>query len=373
MEFLADTLVKIAPLDKSAIAIAEKRLDSLPNLAKNLGRLKNMVMQYIGITGKIQPAIPRKNMILACADHGVAELGLSAYPVETTFQMAKNYLISQGAGANAMAKFAGADIMVVDMGINHDMSDVPGLIHHKIAWGTKNFTQGPAMRRVEAVLAIETGIKIVNDQVEHGYRCFSLGEMGIANTTASACIAAVLAGLSPEEATGRGTGISDSRLKIKIEAVRQALAVNKPEPDDAIDILAKVGGFEIGALAGVILGAAANRCMVVVDGFNASAAALIANSLHPLVKSYMLASHLSAEPAHGNMLDTLGIKPCIDMGLRLGEGSGASLAMNLLDVAIKIYNKVATQNEDLYENGKSLLTIEEGKRARRYNTRDQIT
>ncbi|MBP2645933.1 MAG: cobT 2 [Firmicutes bacterium] len=345
MEFLAQTLAQIAPLNREAMMAARARMDSWAIPVRSIGRLEDIIQQYIGITGRLSPVIPQKSMILACADHGVAKLGISAYPIETTYQMTRNYLVAKGAGANAMANFAGADLVVLDMGIAHDMSDVPGLQHYKIAWGTWDFTQGPAMRRSDAVQAIETGIKAVNAQVEKGYRCFSLGEMGIGNTTPSACIVAAFAGLTPEEATGRGTGISDHRLQVKLDVVRKALQVNKPEADDGIDVLAKVGGFEIGALAGVILGAAANRCVVVLDGFNAGAAALIAHALHPLARDYMMASHFSAEPAHRKMLDILGLEAYIDMGLRLGEGSGASLAMNILDAAITLYNTMAVPKE----------------------------
>ncbi|MBP2653694.1 MAG: nicotinate-nucleotide/dimethylbenzimidazole phosphoribosyltransferase [Firmicutes bacterium] len=342
---LAETLSEIAPLDAAVMQVVEKRFDNLSKLQGSLGRLEDMVVQYAGIIGDERPSIPRKCMVLACADHGVAKLGISAYPVETTMQMTRNYLVSKGAGANAMAKFSKADMVVIDMGIAGDMSDVPGLLHHKIAWGTKNFTEGPAMTRTEAISAIETGITVVDELVERGYRCFSLGEMGIGNTTSSAAITAAFEGLTPKEATGRGTGISDRRMRVKIAAVRQALAINNPDPEDGIDILAKVGGFELGALAGVILAAAAKRCIVVIDGFNATAAGLIANSLSPLCKGFMLASHLSAEPAHAKMLRVLGLEAYIDMGLRLGEGAGASLAMHLLDISIKMNDDMVKCSE----------------------------
>lgn len=342
MKLLQETLGKIGPLDTAVMEKVQVRLNNLTKPLGSLGRLEDMVRQYAGIAREERPAVPQKCMVLTSADHGVAKLGVSAYPIETTIHMTRNYLLSQGAGANALAKFCKADMVVVDMGVAGDLSDVPGLLHRKIAWGTNNFTEGPAMTREQAVRALEIGIEVVNEKVKEGYRCFSLGEMGIGNTTSSAAIVAAFAGLSPERATGRGTGISDSRMQVKIDAVRQALAVNKPDPADGIDVLAKVGGFEIGGLAGVILGAAANRCMVVIDGFNASAAGLIANALASESKHYMLASHLSAEPAHNKMLELLGLEAYIDMGLRLGEATGASLAMDLLDVSIKMFNEMAT-------------------------------
>ncbi len=342
MKLLKETLASIVPLDDGVMVKVQVRLDSLTKPPGSLGRLEDIVRQYAGVTGEERPVIPRKCMVLAAADHGVARLGLSAYPIETTIHMTRNYLLSQGAGANALAKFCGADMAVVDMGVAGDLSDVPGLWHRKIAHGTADFTQGPAMSREQATQALETGIEIVADRVANGYRCFSIGEMGIGNTTSSAAVVAAFTGITPEQATGRGTGISDSRMAIKIDAVRRGLAVNRPDRTDGLDILAKVGGFEIGALAGVILGAAAHRCLVVIDGFNASAAALIATSLAADAREYLLASHLSAEPAHTQMLEYLGLEAYIDMGLRLGEATGASLAMNLLDAAIKMLDEMAT-------------------------------
>lgn len=345
MNLLTKTLSRIKPLDDVTMAKVQSRLDNLTKPPGSLGRLEDMVRQYAGVTGEERPAIPAKCMVLMSADHGVAKLGVSAYPIETTIHMTRNYLLSQGAGANALAKFCGADMVVVDMGVTGDLTDVPGLWHRKIACGTADFTRGPAMSREQAVQALETGIEVAVDRAHKGYRCFSLGEMGIGNTTSSAAIVAAFAGLTPEQATGRGTGISDSRLAVKVEAVRTGLAVNRPDPKGGIDVLSKVGGFEIGGLAGVILGAAAERCLVVIDGFNASAAALIATALAPEVKNYLLASHLSAEPAHNKMLEMLGLEAYIDMGLRLGEATGASLAMSLLDVSIKMLTEMATFSE----------------------------
>ncbi|MDR3589498.1 MAG: nicotinate-nucleotide--dimethylbenzimidazole phosphoribosyltransferase [Negativicutes bacterium] len=345
MSLLQETLAKIGPLDEAVMEKVQNRLDALTKPAGSLGRLEDMVRQYAGITGEERPEIPGKCMVLMAADHGIAELGVSAYPVETTVHMTRNYLSAKGAGANALANYCGADMAVVDMGVAASVGELPGLWRRKIGPGTRNFTLGPAMTRQQAVQAVETGIEVVNEMVEKGYRCFSLGEMGIGNTTSSAAIVAAFAGIDPEQATGRGTGISDSRLQVKIDAVRRGLAVNRPNPADGLDVLAKVGGFEIGGLAGVILGAAANRALVVIDGFNASAAGLIANALQPLCKYYMLASHLSAEPAHNKMLDLLGLTAYIDMGLRLGEATGASLAMDLLDVSLKVLAEMATFEE----------------------------
>jgi nicotinate-nucleotide--dimethylbenzimidazole phosphoribosyltransferase len=256
--------------------------------------------------------------------------------------MTANYLIAKGASANAFANYCGADMVVADMGVAGDLSHVPGLWQRKIAYGTQDFTQGPAMSREQAIQAIETGIEIVNDRVKLGYNSFSLGEMGIGNTTASAAIVAAFTGFTPERVTGRGTGISDQRMVVKVNAVRRALEVNNPDAADGIDVLAKVGGFEIGALAGVVLGAAANKCAVIIDGLNTTAAALIANAIHPMSKDYMFASHLSGEPAHILALRFLNLEACVDMGVRLGEAIGASVVVDMLTISVKMVNNMAT-------------------------------
>ena len=342
MSLLQETLLKISELDKKVMDKVQARIDSLIIPKGDLGRLESMVRQYAGITQQAQPEIPRNCMVITAADHGVAKLGISAYPVETTIHMTANYLISKGASANAFANFCGADMVVVDMGVAGDLSHVPGLLHRKIAYGTQDFTKGPAMTRQQAVQAIETGIQVVNEQAKQGYTCFSLGEMGIGNTTSSAAIVAAFTGLTPKQVTGRGTGISDSRMKVKINVVRLGLEINKPNSEDGIDVLAKVGGFEIGALAGVILGCAANRCGVVIDGLNTTAAALIANAIHPVSKQYMFASHLSGEPAHIVALRFLKLEACLDMGVRLGEAIGASMVMDMLAVSTKMLKTMAT-------------------------------
>ncbi|SDF07389.1 nicotinate-nucleotide--dimethylbenzimidazole phosphoribosyltransferase [Sporomusa acidovorans] len=340
MTLLQETLAKIAASDAAVKEQVRARLANVLQSTGSLGRLEDMVEQYAGITGELNPMLPKPCTVVASADHGVARRLVSAYPIETTIHMTVNYLVSKGASANAFANFCGADMVVVDMGVAGDLSHVPGLWHRKIAYGTQDFTQGPAMTREQAVQAVETGIEIVNDRVKHGYRCFCLGEMGIGNTTASATIVGAFTGLSPEKVTGRGTGISDSRLQAKINIVGQALAVNQPNPADGLDVLAKVGGFELGALAGVILGSAANRCPVVIDGLNTTAAALIANAIHPLCQEYMFASHLSGEPAHIIALRQLHLEACLELGVRLGEGIGASMVVDMLYLVIKLLNNL---------------------------------
>jgi nicotinate-nucleotide--dimethylbenzimidazole phosphoribosyltransferase len=342
MSLLQETLQKIVLPDAVTMEKVQSRLDSLIKPQGSLGRLESMVKQYAGIVGQVHPELPRTCMVITCADHGVARQGISAYPIETTLGMTANYLIAKGASANAFANYCGADMVVADMGVAGDLSHVPGLLQRKIAYGTEDFTQGPAMTREQAIQAIETGIEIVNDRVKLGYNSFSLGEMGIGNTTASAAIVSAFTGFTPEQVTGRGTGISDQRMIVKINAVRRGLEVNKPDRQDGIDVLAKVGGFEIGALTGVVLGAAANKCAVIIDGLNTTAAALIANAIHPICKDYMFASHLSGEPAHILALRFLNLEACVDMGVRLGEAIGASVVVDMLTISVKMVNNMKT-------------------------------
>ena len=308
---------------------------------KQYGRLVNMVAQYGAATNQKNVTIPKPCMIIASADHGVADMGVSAYPKETTVGMTQNYLIPKGAGANSLANYCGATMEVIDMGIDADMSWVPGLRSHKLGMGTKNFVEEPAMTREQAIEGIETGIKLVQEKMANGYNVFLVGEMGISNTTASALMTAKFAGLTAEEATGRGTNISDERLKLKQHIVHDVLVKYQDIPkDDAIGILATVGGFEFTCIVGVILGAAAHHGMVIIDGFNTSACALVAKTLVPASMDYVMASHLSAEKAAKSSLQNLGLEAYVDLGLCLGEASGGSVQMGMLDLAVHMYKSV---------------------------------
>ena len=348
MEQLNEILSKISVPEAAIAEQVEKNMRRISFPAEKLGLLSHMICRYSSITGSVVPALPRCSMVITAADHGVARQVVSAYPIETTLHMTANYLVSQGASANAFANFCGADMVVADLGVAGDLSHIPGLWHRKIDYGTKDFTTGPAMTREQAIQSVETGIEIVETQVRLGYNCFSLGEMGIGNTTSSAAIVAAFTALPPKQVTGRGTGISDSRMITKVETVRLALEKNRPNPQDGLDVLSKIGGFEIGALAGVVLGAAANRCAVIIDGLNTTAAALIAHALQPICREYVFASHLSGEPGHIIALNRLGLKPCVDMGVRLGEAIGASLVIDMLTVSITSYNHFVgtTKTED---------------------------
>lgn len=309
--------------------------------SKQYGRLVSMVAQYGAATNQENVTIPKPCMIIASADHGVADMGVSAYPKETTIGMTQNYLIPKGAGANSLANYCGAHMEVIDMGIDADMSWVPGLRSHKLGMGTKNFVEEPAMTREQAIEGIETGIKLVQEKMANGYNVFLVGEMGISNTTASALMTAKFAGLTAEEATGRGTNISDERLKLKQRIVHDVLVKYQDIPkDDAIGILATVGGFEFTCIVGVILGAAAHHGMVIIDGFNTSACALVAKTLVPASMDYVMASHLSAEKAAKSSLQNLGLEAYVDLGLCLGEASGGSVQMGMLDLAVHMYKSV---------------------------------
>ena len=346
MSLLTETLAAIQPRSQEKAAGFRHRLAARMTNADGLGVLQDLLADYAGITASPEVSPPHKHTIICCADHGVAAMKVSAYPPETTVQMTANYLVSHGAVANALSNFCGSDLQVVDMGIAAPTEDLPGLLQKKIARGTQNCAQGPAMDRQQAIQSLETGIALARQQAEKGPVCFLPGEMGIANTTSSAAIAAVFCGLTPEQATGRGTNISDARLKVKISVVRQALEVNHPDARDGLDVLMKVGGFELGCIAGIILGAAASHSFVILDGFNTGAAALIAQALCPASRDYLMASHLAAEPAHGAMLKKLGLVPCMDMDFRLGEATGSSLAADLLDAALLAQRLLARPEDE---------------------------
>ena len=310
----------------------------LAGQALNFGQLTANLLRYINITGERHPAPPQTSVVISCADHGVAAESVSAYPPETTLNMMCNYLIARGGAANAAANYAEARLVVADLGVNASYDDIPGLLRRSIARGTANMTKGPAMTRAQAIAAIETGIAIANDCTDRGDSCILPGEMGISNTTSSAAIVAAFLGLTPEEVTGRGANISDARLTHKIEIVRRALEVNRPDPHDGLDVLAKVGGFELGCIAGLILGAAARHMLVVLDGANTTSAALIAHALAPNCAHYLLASHASlTEHSHPHALRRLGLTPILRLDIRLSEAAGSSIALRMLERMLKIW------------------------------------
>ena len=306
---------------------------------EHFGILEDMVAAYLtmtdgrGIRG-IQPT-----MLLMCGDHGIAQYGVSAFPQEVTLQMIKGYKRGT-AGANVMANHAGANVVVVDNGTNFDVSDLDHVRQCKVAWGTEDFTRGPAMTAEQAEKALRNGMRIADEMIDAGCNMLETGEMGIGNTTSTAAIAAAFFGLPAELTVGRGTGINDERMKVKTDVVRRGLEVNQPIPGDGFDILCKVGGYDHAGLAGMILAGAARHVPTMVDGVNATAAALIAYGIEPKCAKYMLCSHLSSDLSHRKMLEELQLKPIVNAGMRLGEGTGASLAISILKTALNTYREL---------------------------------
>jgi len=343
LSFLDATFRTIYPQDAGYRQRAEERLGQLTMPHWALGDLMDLAVDLAGMTRALTPPVVRKKVVVMVGDHGVAAEGVSHYPAEVTAQMVYNF-VRGGAGINALARCAGAEVLVVDVGARDDFSDLVrtgAVIAKKIGRGTANIAFGPAMSRTHAVMAVEAGIEIANS-LATTTDVFATGEMGIGNTTPSTAIAAAFTGRKVAELTGRGTGIDDQRLQHKITVIEKALAINKPDAKDGLDVLAKVGGFEIGAIAGLIIGAAAQRKPVIIDGLIATAGAMIAVSLEPFVRDFFICAHLSGEPGHGALLSHLRHKPLLDLNLRLGEGTGAVLAMPLLDAAVAVLTEVAT-------------------------------
>jgi nicotinate-nucleotide--dimethylbenzimidazole phosphoribosyltransferase len=341
---LNELIAKIEPLDAAAMHAARLRQDRLTKPRGSLGRLEDLSIQIAGITAKPLPTLEHKVVTVMAGDHGVVAEGVSAYPQEVTPQMVLNFLRG-GAAINVLARHAGARVVVVDMGVACDLPSHPGLLVRKVAYGTANIARGPAMSRDQARQALEAGAGVVEALIADGLDILATGDMGIGNTTPSAAIAAAITGRTAQEVAGRGTGVDDAGLQRKIDAIRRALEVNQPDPKDGLDVLAKVGGFEIGGLAGAILAAAAHRRPVVVDGFISTAAAMIAVCLAPQARDYLIAAHTSMEQGHHLMMDWIGVSPLLDLKMRLGEGTGAVLAMSLVEAACKALAEMATFDE----------------------------
>ena len=346
MELLNKTLDAISPQDSAFRDKAKARLDQLIMPHWAMGQLMDLAIDLAGMTRSMNPALTRRTVVTMAGDHGVAAEGVSAYPQEVTPQMVMGF-VGEMATINAMAKVTATDVVVVDIGVAADLSATAKagkIIDKKIARGTANMAAGPAMTRDQAIRSIEAGIEVAND-LAGSVDVFGTGDMGIANTTPSTAIVAVLTGESVADVTGRGTGIDDEQLKHKIAVVEKALAVNKPNPDDALDVLAKVGGFEIGGIAGLILAAAAQKKPVLVDGFISTAGALIAHALAPASGDYIVAAHRSLERGHRAMHTHLAKEPLLDLNMRLGEGTGAALAMTLVEASGRLLSEVATFEE----------------------------
>jgi nicotinate-nucleotide--dimethylbenzimidazole phosphoribosyltransferase len=346
MSLLSATLTRITPQDAAWRERAKERLDQLIMPHWALGRLMDLALDLAGMTRSIHPPVARKTIVTMAGDHGVAAEGVSKYPQEVTPQMVHGFVAGM-AGISVLARLAGARAVVVDMGVAADLgllAKAGRIIDKKVAPGTANMAAGPAMSRQQALRAVEAGIEVV-DELAETTDLFGTGDMGIANTTPSTAVVAALTGLPVAELTGRGTGIDDGQMAHKIAVVEKSLRLNQPNPGDALDVLAKVGGFEIGGIAGVVLGAAARQKPVVVDGFISTAGALVAQALCPASSDYVIAAHRSAEPGHRAMHARLNKEPLLDLGLRLGEGTGAALAMHLVEAAQRILTEVATFDE----------------------------
>lgn len=338
---LAALAERIQPIDVEAMRTVRARHDQLTKPPGSLGRLEDLAVQIAGIVGQDRPRLSRKAVIVLAADHGVAAEGVSAYPQSVTAQMVQNFL-KGGAAINVLAHRVGARVVVADLGVAADLPCQPTLIRKSIGRGTRNMVEGPAMTRDEAIAAVATGIEIVEAEVVRGLDLVGTGEMGIGNTTASSALAAALLGQPVAAVTGRGTGIDDRAWSRKVAAIERAIAVNRPDPADPLDVLSKVGGYEIAGLVGVILGAAHHRVPVVLDGFISGVAALVAAEICPRVRDYLIAGHRSVEVGHRLILDRLELTPLLDLHLRLGEGTGAALAMHLIDDALALLDDMAT-------------------------------
>jgi nicotinate-nucleotide--dimethylbenzimidazole phosphoribosyltransferase len=322
---------------------AKRRQDELVKPKGSLGSLEELSIKICGIKREEFPSLSRKAVITLAGDHGVADQGVTKWPREVTAQMVRNFCLGN-AGINVLASHTGCRVVVVDIGVAEDIEPHPHLLSRKVNRGTKDLSQGPAMTYKEAQASIEEGIRIM-EELSGGIDIVGTGDMGIGNTTPSAAIASVITGRKVEEVTGRGAGVDDDMLGHKIEVIKRAIHINQPQPHNPLDVLSKVGGFEIGGIAGVILGAAYHHIPVVIDGFISGAGALIATGLCPQVKDYLIASHLSAEPGHKLVLEHLGLPPLLSLQMRLGEGTGAALGIFLCEAATKILSQMKTFSE----------------------------
>ncbi len=339
---LYSALDRIKAVDPTRLVEIQARINRQAKPKGSLGRLEEFARRFVAITGRDE--VQKKVVFTFAGDHGVTEEGVSAFPREVTPQMVFNF-VEGGAAINALARHVGAEVIVVDMGVDYDFKPMNGLLVKKIARGTANFAKGPAMSRQEAIRSLEAGIELAFSCRDAGVDLVGTGDMGIGNTTPSAAIAALFTGLPVAQVTHRGTGIDDAALAHKVSVIEEGLRINAPDPKDPVDVLAKVGGFEIGGIAGLIIGCAAVGIPVVVDGFISTAGALIASELHSHVRDYLFAAHRSVEIGHSHMLERIRQRPMLDLEMRLGEGTGAALAMGLIEAALRALREVKTFDE----------------------------
>jgi nicotinate-nucleotide--dimethylbenzimidazole phosphoribosyltransferase len=341
MDKINQAINNIKPLDERAMAEARMRQNNLTKPQGSMGQLEFLSIQVAGIKGDARPRIIHKVIFTLAGDHGVTRRGVSAYPSEVTPQMVYNFLRG-GAAINVLARQVGARVITADLGVASELERHPQLKNKKVALGTDNMAEGPAMSREEAIRSIEAGMELVEEELTKGIDILGTGDMGIGNTTPSSAITSALTGVDVVAVTGKGTGLDEEGWKRKVKVIQKALALNRPDPKDAIDVLSKVGGFEIGGIVGVILAGARYGIPVVIDGFISGAAALIAASLSPQVKPYFIASHQSSEPGHKRILEHLGLTPLLNLNMRLGEGTGAALGIFLVEASLKILDEMAT-------------------------------
>ncbi|WP_378954649.1 nicotinate-nucleotide--dimethylbenzimidazole phosphoribosyltransferase [Pelosinus sp. sgz500959] len=334
----------IKPLDETAMAKCQLRLDNLTKPLGSLHSFEHIARQMAGITGQHKPKMLKKGIILMAGDHGINDEGVSTYSKTVTAEMMINSCHG-GAAINVFAEHVGAQLVLVDMGVEANLSVCPNLCHEKIAYGTKNITQGSAMTRDEGSAAISAGIRIAQEQINKGCQILGLGAIGIGNTLPSVGIIACYSSKKINELIGLGTGITPELLSKRIDILNTALAINQPDPQDALDVVSKIGGFEIAGLVGVILGAASGGVAVVLDGLATSAAALIAMKIAPQVKDYLVASHFAVEPAHKVALDLMEIPGYLHLDMHLGEGTGAALGMSLINASLHVINDMKTFGE----------------------------
>lgn len=340
MRLLEQTLASIRDIDRDMEHRARAHVDNLAKPIGSMGKLEDLYVQLAAINGDLFPSVAKRGIVILSGDHGIVEEGVATGLQKVTQTQTQNF-VKGLTGVCGLAKAAGADLIPVDVGIVADFQD-PGVRNEKVRHGTANFTKGPAMTREEAIKSLEAGIRVACELISNGYDILGTGEMGIGNTTPSSAIFSVLSGMSPETVTGIGANLPAALLPHKISVIRKGIEINRPDPLDPIDVLAKVGGLEIGGMAGVMLGCAASGKPVIVDGFISTVSALIAVRLKPEVKHYLIASHKSKEKAAVMASELLGVEPCLDLDMRLGEGTGAALMFGILEAAIRMSREMAT-------------------------------
>lgn len=341
METLQSLVGRIRPAGRSLEIEAQAHLDDLTKPRGSLGRLEEIAMKYVLASGSVHPVLNKKKICCFAADHGVAAEGVSAFPAEVTPQMVYN-MLGGGAAISVLTRHAGIDLDIVDMGVNHDFPDHPRLVKKKVRHGSSNFSSGPAMTEEDSMQALLSGFEIACEASDAGYHLLGTGEMGIANTTPATALYSVLLDLPVETITGRGTGIDDIRLEHKKDVIRRSVSMNASRCTTPFGVLTALGGYEIAAITGFVLGAAACRVPVVADGFISSAGAVAALQLCPDAADYLYFSHLSNEPGHKVVMEKIGARPILDLDLRLGEGTGSALAMQIIEASVTVYNEMAT-------------------------------